>query len=168
MSKETLALSKPSQPILVTTKGTFEVMGKKREIDNIIAIGWHMPASNDPPLYIVGFGSGQFSLSLVKKTRVFAVNFMGKDYEKELLFCGKNSGQQVDKFKETGLTPTECETIDCKYIKEASAVYECEVINEIEVGDHTLVVGKILKSHFLKDGRRLIHLGGTEFTTTMK
>ena len=145
MANEILSLSKPNQPILVSCRGAFEAMGKQKEIDNIITLSWHMPASYTPPIYIIGIGSSQFSLSLIKKTGVFAVNFMGKDYAKEALFCGRNSGLNVDKFKETGLTPAECESIDCKYIKESSAVYECEVINEIEVGDHTLIAGKILK-----------------------
>ena len=60
MSKETLSLSKPSQPILVSTKGTFEIMGRKKEIDNLITLAWHMPASYDPPLYIIGLGNKQF------------------------------------------------------------------------------------------------------------
>jgi flavin reductase (DIM6/NTAB) family NADH-FMN oxidoreductase RutF len=168
ISREVLSLSKPSQPILVSSKGTYDLMGKQREVDNLITIGWHMAASYQPPIYIICIGKDQFSLSLIRQTRVFAVNFMGKENEKEMLFCGKNSGARVDKYKETGLTPLECEAIDCKYVKEALAVYECEVINEIESGDHILVVGKILKSRKLRDGKRLLHLGGNDFTTTMR
>lgn len=168
MSRETISLSKPKQIVLVSCKGNADVFGKKKEIDNIITIGWHMPASFEPPLYIISLGKTRLSLSLIRQSRVFAVNFMGKDYEKEALFCGKNSGVKVDKYKETNLTKEECDTIDCKRIKEASAVYECEVIDEIETGDHILIIGKILKAHSFKDDRRLLYNEGNEFTTTMR
>ena len=44
---------------------------------------------------------------------------------------------------------------------------ECEVINEVEAGDHIIFIGKVLYSE-LKDesAERLFQKTGTDFTTT--
>ncbi len=168
MSKEAISASKPHQTVLVSMRGEFSVMGKTREVDNLITIDWHMPASFDPAMYVISVGKTRFSLSLLKKSRAFAVNFMGYDYKKEILYCGSQSGMNVDKFKETGLTKVDCETIECSYVKEASAVLECEVVDEIGAGDHILFLAKILQYRNLKDDKRLLHMGGAEFTTTIR
>ncbi len=168
MSREIILLSKPHQTVLVSCKGTFDMMGKSKNVDNLITVDWHMPSSIEPPLYLISIGRKRFSLNLIKQTKVFAVNFMPHGFEKQVMFCGENSGMKTDKYSETGLTPLECESIDCKMVKEASAVIECEVINDFETGDHIVFVGKVLKTHSFKEGKRILHIGGNEFTTTMR
>ena len=167
MTKEILGLSSPHQTLLVCTSGTIDMMGKKRKIDNIITIDWHMPVSFNPPLYCISVGKNRFSLKLIRHSRCFSVNFMSHEYEKALVFCGVNSGVNVDKFKETKLTKVECIKIDTNYVKEAESVYECEVVDEIEAGDHVIFVGKIIHSQKHDDKRRILNTN-KGFTTTMK
>ncbi|MBQ9913243.1 MAG: flavin reductase [Clostridia bacterium] len=43
----------------------------------------------------------------MEKNELFTLSFFGEEYRKALTFCGRNSGRDCDKAKETGLTPVE-------------------------------------------------------------
>ena len=156
----------PCQVILVTTRGSTELLGKTVTKDNIITMAWHSPLSFEPMLYGISIGKTRFSHKLVEDSKVFAVNFMTHDHKDKALYCGRNSGISVDKFEKSGLTKEECESIDCCRIKEAAACLECEVIDSFDVGDHTFFVGKIIKAVQKSDKKRLLYSGREQFTTT--
>jgi flavin reductase (DIM6/NTAB) family NADH-FMN oxidoreductase RutF len=153
-------LTDPRQVILVSCREEMDIMGKKSEKDNIITIAWHMPVSFSPELYAISVGKTRFSSQIIKKSRVFVVNFMPFSLAKKALVCGTKSGMHVDKFKESGLSKEEAETIDCPRIKENVGYMECEVINEIDAGDHVIFVGKVLKSHLKGKEKRIMQQGG--------
>ena len=64
------------------------------------------------------------TLGFVENSDTFALSFFGKNYKKELSFCGTKSGRDYDKIKETGLTPL----YDCKTIAfdEAETIIFCK------------------------------------------
>ena len=159
-------LAYPRQVVLVTSEAEVEIFGKRQEKRNISALSWHIPLSFEPFLYGIVVGKVRFSKRLMEKSKVFAVNFMSAEFEKQILFCGKNSGEIIDKFKETGLTPVECSKIHCPRIREALAWLECEVVEEVDMGDHVLIVGRVLDSGVAGKGRRLFQ-SGDGFTTTI-
>ena len=162
-------IANPRQTVLITTGHDHEKpSGRIEQKDNIITIDWHTPLSFEPMLYGIVIGKNRFSLELIRKSGVFVVNFMPYSKEKEVLYCGRNSGQFKDKFKETGLTKGECRTIDCSRIKESTAYLECEIINEIETGDHIMFIGKVVNFKKNNDTKRLFHTHGDDFTTTLK
>lgn len=152
-------LTNPRQTILLTCR----LKGK----DNVMTLDWHTPLSFEPMMYAVSIGKTRFSLNLIKESKVFVVNFMSKDFEKEILFCGRHSGKNIDKFKETGLEKEEAETIDCPRIKQALGYLECKVEKEIEVGDHILFIARVTKADLKQKAKRLFHLFDDKFTTTM-
>jgi flavin reductase (DIM6/NTAB) family NADH-FMN oxidoreductase RutF len=152
-------LANPRQTILLTSR--------YKDKDNIMTLDWHTPLSFDPMMYAVSIGKTRYSLELVRKSKVFVVNFVSKDLEKEVLFCGRNSGRNIDKFKATGLEKEEAETINCPIIKKALAYLECKVKKEIEVGDHILFIAKVSKAVLKRKERRLFHLFEDKFTTTI-
>jgi flavin reductase (DIM6/NTAB) family NADH-FMN oxidoreductase RutF len=158
----------PRQVILVSCRGEVKEKFTPNKVikDNIMTLSWHMPVSFDPPLYAISVGKERFSYKLIKDSSVFAVNFMPIELEKEVLFCGRNSGEHIDKFKEAGLEKEEADRIDCCRIKQALAFLECEVVNEIEAGDHVIIIGKVLNIKKNKEGKRIYQVKGDEFTTT--
>jgi len=157
----------PRQVVLVTCRGKAELLGKTSVRDNIITLAWHSPLSFEPRMYGVCIGKTRFSCRLVKESKVFAVNFISYDLKDKALYCGRNSGASVDKFDGSGLTKDECETIDCCRIDEAESYMECEVVDEIDTGDHIFFVGKVLKEGGSGDRKRLFHLGANGFTSTL-
>lgn len=148
----------PRQTALVTCRAE----GK----DNIITLDWHMPTSFSPKLYCISVGKTRYSHEIIKKSRVFAVNFMPIELEKEVLFCGRHSGRDLDKFSQTKLEKEKCSKIDCARIKQALAFAECKVVDEMDTGDHTIFIGEVLISKIQREGRRVFHVGGDDFTTT--
>jgi flavin reductase (DIM6/NTAB) family NADH-FMN oxidoreductase RutF len=157
----------PTQAVLVTARGTAEVMGKQLSKDNIITIAWHCPLSFKPELYGICVKKTHFSCKLIEDSKVFAVNFVPHELKEKVLVCGRTSGAGVDKFQKTGLTHEECDSIDCCRIGEASAILECEVIDQFETGDHIFFVGRVLKTIGKNDKKRLLYLGSDRFTTTV-
>ena len=149
-------LTDPRQVILVSCREEMDIMGKKEVKDNIITIAWHMPVSFNPQLYAVSIGKTRFSCSIISKSKAFAVNFVPFSLADKALIVGTKSGVHIDKFKESGLTKEECSSIDCPRIKEAVGYMECEVINEVDAGDHIIFIGKVLNSHIKKSCDRLM------------
>lgn len=47
----------------------------------------------------------RYTYQFTEKEEYFTVSFFSQEYKKALAFCGKYSGRDVDKAKETGLTP---------------------------------------------------------------
>ena len=160
----------PRQAILLTTRADIEILGRKITKDNICTLTWHMPVSSEPGLYAISLGD-RFSHRLIKESGVFCVNFISSQLKDQAVFCGTHSGEHMDKFKEMKLTREECSKIDCSAIKESLAYLECEVVNEVETGDHCIIIGKILNIMEHKKGKRLFQgakkAGKRTFTTTL-
>lgn len=49
----------------------------------------------------------RYTLEFTEREDYFTLSFFGDEYKKALAFCGRNSGRDCDKAKETGLTPME-------------------------------------------------------------
>jgi flavin reductase (DIM6/NTAB) family NADH-FMN oxidoreductase RutF len=156
----------PRQTVLITCKSNVEIMGKEIEKENIMPVAWHTPLSYDPPLYGIALHKNRFSLKLVRSSGNFIVNFMPYSFRNQVNKLGKVSGEFVEKFEETLLTKDDGETLDCPRITEALAYIECEVLNEVDAGDHVFVIGKVVHVVKVKEGKRLLYKGNSEFTTT--
>ena len=49
----------------------------------------------------------RYTLEFTEREEYFTLSFFSDEYKKALTFCGRNSGRDCDKAKETGLTPVE-------------------------------------------------------------
>ena len=154
------------ETVLVTCKAHVEHFGKRLEKEDILAVDWHMPCSLEPFVYAISIKKNHFSHKLISKSKVFVVNLISKDLEKQALFCGTHSGEQVDKFSQSGLHKMDSHYVDCPKIAEALGWIECFVVQEINVHDHTLFIAEVKHYEMLKEGKRLFHVKEDEFTTT--
>jgi len=159
-------LTNPRQTIIVTCRSHAHIMGKKKEKDNAITIDWHMPLSFNPKMYAICVGKSRFSHKLISESKAFVVNFLPYTMEKEALYCGRHTGEHHDKIADAGLKTHEAENLDCPRIVGAVAYLECEVQQEISIGDHTLFIGKVVNSDKIKEEKRLFHVDHDEFSTT--
>jgi flavin reductase (DIM6/NTAB) family NADH-FMN oxidoreductase RutF len=94
-----------------------------------------------------------------------------------VLFCGRNSGRDVDKFPATGFNSVPAQHVRPPIIKECLAYLECRVVQEVEAGDHHLVIAEVLAAYtrpgvLAEDGMYeldrvdpLLHLGSNRFTS---
>lgn len=68
----------------------------------------------------------RYTFEFLEKNDYYTLSFFESKYKKQLSYCGRNSGRNVDKIKETGLTPIFDE--QAPYFKEASTVFICKKI----------------------------------------
>jgi len=114
---------------------------------NIIAVSFCIPVSKQPPLIICAIGKGAYSCKLIESTKEFIVNVPPKELRPKIYYCGFHSGYQVDKFKETGLTPRAARKVRAPIIEECVAHMECKVRQEIETGDKNLFIGEVIEAY---------------------
>ncbi len=123
---------------------------------NIITLGMYMPISRRPPLVCIGVAPQRFSHTLLEETGEFVINTPSIDLEEQMHFCGVKSGRDVDKFKETGLTPIPSLKVGPPRIEECLSHMECKVVQAHVCGDHTLFVGEVVATtvdeEYMKDG----------------
>lgn len=145
---------------------------------NIMTLAWLTVVNSEPPLIAIAMGEQAYSQKLIKKTKEFTINIPDKKLTKKVLYCGSVSGKNIDKLKNTGLTPIPSKKIIPPKIKECLAHIECKVINHYKYGDVVLFVSKIVHADAddkLFDGyiktekiKTIHHIGGGWFAETGK
>ena len=146
---------------------------------NIITLAWKTPLSHKPPLVGVSIAKTHFSCELVEKSEEFIINIPALSLLKKVVFCGKVSGRDVDKFKEAKLTPLKANRLTkTPLISECIGNLEVALRDIREFGDHKLFVGEIIYAQAEEvlfdqawnvDKARLIyHLGDNHFTSSEK
>jgi len=134
----------PMRHFLVTCG---DIVGKS----NIITVSFCMPVSKDPPQIACAIGRGSYSYELIGSSREFVVNVPSKELKSKIFYCGFHSGANVDKFRETGLTPQPARKLRAPIIAECVAHMECKVIQEIETGDKSLFIGEVIDAYADED-----------------
>jgi len=100
------------KPALVI--GSYDREGKP----NIMTAAW-IGISNSNPLSIaVSMRPATYSYDNLTESGFFTVNIPSSDMVKYVDYAGRFSGRDVDKFKETGLTPVRAEFVNAPYVKE--------------------------------------------------
>ncbi|MBN2030925.1 flavin reductase family protein [bacterium] len=144
-------------------------------VPNIMAVAWNMPLSLIPPLVGISIAKSHFSHQLILQRGEFVLNVPSPSIVSKVMVCGKISGREENKFEKAKLTPVASEKVLPPLIQECIGHLECRVEQKIEVGDHTLFIGNVLKAwaeESLFDGvwqvdregaEGLHHLGGDYF-----
>lgn len=140
MEVEYLEFMWPMRHFLITCG---DIKGKS----NIIAVSFCMPVSKEPPLIACAIGKGAYSSKLIESTKEFIVNVPPQDLKSKIYYCGFHSGHQVDKFKETGLTPQIARKVKAPIIDECIAQMECIVKQKLITGDKNLFIGEVIEAY---------------------
>ncbi len=158
----------PRNTVLVTCAGS---NGKP----NIITLAWSMPVSRDPPIVAISIAPKRYSHKLIEETKEFVINIPTISILRQTFYCGKTSGRDVDKFKESGLTPAPAKKVKVPIIRECVAHLECKLLNQFEIGDHTLFVGEVIAAYAnngifdkvfdVAKAKLVYHMGGNKFVT---
>ena len=89
----------------------------------------------------------------------YTLSFFGGDYKKELTFCGRNSGRDADKIKETGLTP-ECFDGAVGF-KESKIVVKMKKLAYQDIDKNGFVDSSVIKNYNGDDFHR-VYIGEIE------
>ncbi len=111
---------------------------------NAMAATWHSPISFDPPLYGVSIAPKRATHSLIREERSFGINFLPFDLLDSIHTCGRISRRdRKDKMSIAGIEFFKGPKLGVPLVKEAYVAMECELFDEIELGDHAWFVGRV-------------------------
>ncbi len=146
---------------------------------NMMSAVWHTQLSFDPPLYGVLISKKRYTYNMIEKAKQFTLNFLDYEFLETVAFVGSTSGREYDKAHTFDIPLQDGRIVDVPIMSEAYAVYECELFDEKEYGDHTLFVGKIVGVHYnekLYTGEKFVpvveeihpvlYIGDEKFLTT--
>lgn len=145
-----VAYHTPRQAVLITTR--------YKSAQNVWPIDWHIPLSLDPELYGISLNRSGYGTELIRQSGLFVVNFVPMAWEQAILYCGRTSGREIDKFSAANLRKEEAVSVDAPRVAGALGYLECRVSQTVEVGDHTLFIGAVTHRELRAEAPRLHHL----------
>lgn len=136
--------------LLKVSYGMYIVSSKKdNKFDGHIA-NTVMQVTSDPPTIAVCINKQNLTHQFITSSKIFTVSILTE--ETPMQFIGKfgfKSGRNIDKFADTnykiGITKAQIVT------DFALGYIECELLNSLDCGTHTMFVGKIVEAELLND-----------------
>jgi len=144
MAKVKIQMSRPVYPTPASLVTSVDEQGKP----NIITLGEVFNISIERPVILgISIRKATYSHSLITKTREYVVNLAPASLIDKLIYCGRISGKDVDKFEKSGLTPLPATKVKPPLIAECPINLECKVLDIQVVGDHDMFLGKVVAQH---------------------
>ena len=106
----------------------------------------------DPPQIAISCHKDNATADIINKSRSFVISVLEKEADSELIgLFGYNSGKDKNKFEQinytNGITGSPIVTDQCM------AYFECEVVDQFDVGTHILFIGKVVDSKLLDESK---------------
>ena len=111
---------------------------------NVMTVAWGGICCSKPPCVTISLRKATYTYGHIIERKSYTISVPSEEYVKEADYFGLASGRDVDKFKETGLTPVKSELVDAPYVGEFPLVLECKLVHHHEIGLHTHFIGEIL------------------------
>ncbi|HID43263.1 MAG TPA: flavin reductase family protein [Archaeoglobaceae archaeon] len=123
---------------------TYLIASGSLEKPNVMAADWVVPLSFQPALVGISIGHTRYTNKLIKEQKDFVIAVPTIELLKDVWIAGTTSGSKVNKAEKMSVTFILSKKVKAPSIKECQANIECRVVDEVEVGDHTLFVGEIV------------------------
>ncbi|HHS13825.1 MAG TPA: FMN-binding protein [bacterium] len=127
-------------PAPVWVIGSFDSTGNP----NAMTAAWVGICCSRPPALMIALRKATYTYGNIMQTKAFTVNIPSEKLAPAAAYFGRVSGRDVDKFAESGLTPVLSDSVNAPFIKEFPLIVECRVIHELEIGLHTMFIGRIM------------------------
>ena len=85
-----------------------------------------------------------------------------KGQEKDAWICGTKSGNEIDKFKDTGFKAIPSKTIKTPTIDGVTVSFECKIVDQVETGDHTVYIADVVEMR--GNPEKIMHLYSIRYT----
>lgn len=103
--------------------------------DHGMTVSAFMSVSLDPPLIGIAMDRRAKTLAKVQNSKRFAVNILSQDMSRHALhFAGRTDGTLTDLFSERHGMPV---------LRDAAAFLVADVTQQVDAGDHALLIGKV-------------------------
>lgn len=112
---------------------------------NVITMCFSMYCSYRPPMMAVAINDKSSSYDLIDAANEFVLSVPGHSLLNESMQCGIKSMREVDKIRALGLDLVKSETVSVPGLLKAIANVELRKTSTVPVGDHTILVGEVLR-----------------------
>jgi flavin reductase (DIM6/NTAB) family NADH-FMN oxidoreductase RutF len=98
----------------------------------------------NPAMVSIAVRKERYSYPMIIGTGEFVINLTTQVLTHAADFCGVKSGRDLNKFKETGLTPLPAVHVKTPLIAESPVNIECKVHSVTPLGSHDLILANVL------------------------
>ena len=124
---------------------------------NFMAVAWGGIANSEPPMISVAIRHQRHTYIGVRENMTFSVNVPSIYLMKETDYCGIISGKKADKVKVCNFNVFYGKLKNAPLIEQCPINLECTVVHMLNLGSHSLIIGKIEETHIsescLTDGK---------------
>ena len=110
---------------------------------NWMTAAWANQVSSQPPMISVAVGKSHYTSELIPKAKSFSVNILSPVQIELARKCGFTSGRNQDKLREEEFT---YQATGAPILNNCTAYLDCKLSHQIEVGDHILFIGIVIKA----------------------
>lgn len=97
----------------------------------------------------------RYTYEFMEKAENFTLTFFPEEYRNALNICGTQSGRDIDKIKETGLTPIEGKLEGTTSFQEAKLIIECRKIYFHDIDPANFIDPTIQDNYPINDYHRM-------------
>ena len=142
---------------LISPMPTLLVGANVDDKPNFMAVAWGGIAGSQPPMISVGIQPHRYTYKGIRQNMTFSVNVPSTDMVREADYCGIVSGSKVDKVEVCQFKVFYGKLDDAPLIEQCPVNLECKVVHILDLGSHSLVIGRIEETHVsescLTDGK---------------
>ena len=143
--------------------------GDQKGKKNLLTVAWTGTVCTNPPMLYISVRPERFTYHMIRETGEFVVNLTTVSMAGATDYCGVRSGRNVDKWKETHLTPgTASKLRYAPVVEEAPVNIECKVTEVKELGSHHMFLAEIQAvqvSEAYLDSSGTFHLNDADLLT---
>ena len=118
---------------------------------NFMVAAWGGIANGNPPMISVAIRPQRHTLVGINQNMAFSINVPSIDLIKETDYCGIVSGSEVDKADICNFEVFYGKLESAPLIAQCPVNLECTVAHILDLGSHSLVIGKIEETHVSED-----------------
>ena len=118
---------------------------------NFMTVAWGNIANAEPPMAAVAIRVKRYTRIGIEQNKTFSINIPSADLVKEADYCGIVSGAKADKVQACHFTVFYGKLGTAPMIEQCPINLECSVVHSLELGSHTLYVGRIEEVHVSSD-----------------
>ncbi|MDD6890054.1 MAG: flavin reductase family protein [Bacteroidales bacterium] len=118
--------------------------GSDVEHSNMLTVSWTGTICTNPAMCYISVRPERHSYPMIKETMQFTINLTTEAMARATDFVGVKSGKDIDKWKETGLTPAPGVAVCCPYIEESPLSIECRVKSIMPLGSHDMFIAEVV------------------------
>jgi flavin reductase (DIM6/NTAB) family NADH-FMN oxidoreductase RutF len=103
-------------------------------------VNWVTQTAFAPPLVVVGVKADSGAHAIIKESKVFALNMLGKDHKNQAFTFFKPLEREGNTI---GGEAFRKGSLGAPILEKAPAFVECQLVDTIEKGDHSIFVGEV-------------------------